>query len=91
MTPQQPKGEQKSADAKVAMARRLLEESMVAHGQGDGVKGEKYKAILKAITALVTGFGKSEDEAQSIMPAEMKTALLAPGGEPGPAPAAKAA
>jgi hypothetical protein len=84
MTPQQPKGEQKSGDAKVHMARRLLEESLVAYGADP--KSEKYKECLKCLTGLARIFGKDEEEGQSIMGAEMKNAIMAPAGEPGPAP-----
>lgn len=76
MTPQEPEGEQASADAGVAVALRMLEHSLVAHGS----KSEKGKALTRAISTLVHAFGKDEDQAQQIMPAELKTALMAPAG-----------
>lgn len=76
LTPQQPKGEQASADASVQVALRMLEHSLAAHGS----KTEKGQAIMKAIVALTKGFGHDEEKAQAIMPAEIKTALMAPGG-----------
>lgn len=82
MTPQQPKGEQASADASVQVAIRMLEHSLVAHGS----HSEKGKAIMTSLTHLAKAFGKDEDKAQEIMPAEVKTALMAPSGPPGGGP-----
>jgi ATP-dependent Clp protease adapter protein ClpS len=84
MTPQEPKGEQASADAGVQVAIRMLEHSLVAHG----ATTDKGKALNRVIGILAKAFGKTEDEAQQIMPAELKSALMAPGGEPGPVGAA---
>jgi hypothetical protein len=82
MTPQEPQGEQASADAGVQVAIRMLEHSLVAHG----ATSKKGKALTKAITSLAAEFGKDEDAAQAIMPAELKTALMAPPGGGGGAP-----
>lgn len=82
LTPEEPKGEQASADAGVMVALRMLERSLVAHGSHSA----KGKAINKAITSLVTAFGKDEDNSMAIMPAEVKTALMAPAGDPGGGP-----
>jgi hypothetical protein len=82
MTPQQPKGEQASADAGVMIALRLLERAMVAHG----AESKKGGAINRAIQTLVREFGRDEDKSLEIMPAEVKTALMAPAGEPGGGP-----
>jgi hypothetical protein len=79
MTPQEPKGEQASTDAGVQVSIRMLERSLVAHGSTT----EKGKAIQKALLALTKAFGHDEDKAQAIMPAEVKTALMGPGGEMG--------
>jgi hypothetical protein len=79
MTPQKPKGEQASADSQVAVARRLLEHALVAHGSHT----PKGQCINKILGMLAKDFGKTEDQAESIMPAELKTALMAPAGEPG--------
>lgn len=91
MTPQENKGEQASADAGVQVAIRMLEHSLVAHGS----TSEKGKVLTRCLASLARAFGRDEDQAQSIMPAELKTALLAPAGEPGPGgggqPAAAAA
>lgn len=84
MTPQEPKGEQASADAGVQVAIRMLEHSLVAHG----ATSEKGKALTKCISTLARAFGKDEDQAQAIMPAELKSALMGPPGEPGPVGAA---
>jgi hypothetical protein len=81
MTPQQPKGEEASAHAKIQVAIRLLEEQLVALGS----TSKSGKAVMKALHTLASEFGQSEDKAQAIMPAELKSALLAPaGGEAGP-------
>lgn len=79
MTPQQPKGEQASADAGVMIAIRLLERAVVAHGS----ESKKGRSISRAIQTLVHEFGREEDQSLEIMPAEVKTALMAPAGEPG--------
>jgi hypothetical protein len=84
MTPQEPKGEQASASAAVQVARRMLEHSLVAYG-ADSKEG---KAIMKAIHAITGAFAMKEDEGNQLMPAELKTALTAPAGEPGPIGAA---
>lgn len=82
MTPQEPKGEQVSADAGVQIAIRLLEHSLVAHGS----TSDKGAVIAKVLPMLAKAFGKSEDQAQAIMPAELKSALMSPAGEAGAAP-----
>jgi hypothetical protein len=82
MTPQEPKGEQASADAGVMIAIRLLERALVAHGS----KSEKGQAIHGCIGKLTKAFSADEDQSLSIMPAEVKTALMAPSGEPGGGP-----
>ena len=81
-TPQEPKGEQATADAGVQVAIRLLERAMVAHGSGSAKGG----AIQRAIAAITKVFKTDEDQAQEIMPAEVKTALMAPSGPPGGGP-----
>jgi hypothetical protein len=83
MTPQQPKGEQASAEAGIQVARRLLERALVAHGSHT----PKGAAIMKALTGLAGAFGKDEDKSTAIMPSEIKSALMQPAGQPGPAPA----
>jgi len=82
MTPQEPKGEQASADAGVMVAIRLLERVQAVHGS----ESKKGGAAQKALLILVKAFGKTEDESLDLMPAEVKTALMAPAGEPGGAP-----
>lgn len=83
LTPQKPKGQQAGAGAQVNVARKLLEQSLVAFGSDS----EEGKAVLKAIHALAKGFARDEEQSQSLMPAELKSALLAGGPQgPGPAP-----
>jgi hypothetical protein len=81
-TPQQPKGEQASADAGVQVALRMLERALVAHGSGSA----KGKVIQKAIASITKEFGDKEEQSTDIMPAEVKTALMAPSGPPGGGP-----
>jgi hypothetical protein len=85
MTPQEPKGDQAAADAEIQVAIRMLEHALVAHGSGT----PKGKAIMHALSGLAKAFGKDEEHAQEIMPAELQTALMAPGGggDSGGAPA----
>jgi hypothetical protein len=82
MTPQVPQGEQASADAGVAVAIRLLERALVAHGSTT----DKGKKLAQALSTLVKGFGQSEDESNEIMPAEIRTALMGPAGDAGGGP-----
>lgn len=79
MTPQEPKGEQASADAGVMIAVRLLERAVVAHGS----ESKKGQALSKVVASLVKVMGREEERSLEIMPAEIKTALMAPAGEPG--------
>jgi hypothetical protein len=81
-TPQQPKGEQASADAGVQVALRLLERAMVAHGSGS----PKGKALQKCIATITKEYGAEEEKSQSLMPNEVKTALMGPSGSAGGGP-----
>ena len=79
LTPQANRGDQASADAKVQMAMRLLEDAMLAYG----ASSSKGRETLRALAALVKGHGREEDRAQAIMPAELKSALMANAAPPG--------
>ena len=87
MTPQEPKGEQASSDAKIIMIRRIAEQALSAYQKDH----EKYKALLSVITTLTKAFKIGEDKAEQIVPAEVKTMLMGPSGDanPSPGPAAK--
>jgi hypothetical protein len=82
MTPQKPKGQQAGASAAVNVARKLLEQSLVSFGSDS----EEGAAVLKAIHALAKGFARDEENSQSLMPAELKSALLAGGPMTPPGP-----
>ena len=85
MAPQAPRGDQASADSKMQVALRIMEDALVAY-RSSTTKG---KAIMRAISALVKEFGGEEENAQRVMPAELKSALMdnAPGpGAPPPPP-----
>lgn len=64
------------------VALRIMEDSLVAH-RSNSPKG---RAIMKAISALTKEFGRDEDAAQKVLPAELKSALMdqAPGAAPPP-------
>jgi hypothetical protein len=85
MAPQAPRGDQASADAKVQVALRILEDGLVAYRSGTS----KGRAIMRALSALTREFGGDEDNAQRVMPAELKSALMdnqpAPPSAPPPA------
>lgn len=66
----------------VQVALKLLEQSLVPFGSGSQEGG----AIMKAISALTKAFGKDEEKSKELMPAELKQALMGPGGAP-PQPA----
>jgi hypothetical protein len=61
------------------MAMRLLEDAMLAYG----ASSSKGRETLRALAALVKGHGRDEDRAQAIMPAELKSALMANAAPPG--------
>lgn len=84
MTPQEPKGEEASADAGIAVARRILEHALLAYGSSS----ERGRACTEILTKIARHWGRTEEQAESIMPAELKSALMSPGGEPGQAPTA---
>lgn len=88
MTPQEPKGEQAGANAQVQVCQRLLEKAMQVY-PSDTPQG---KAILECLLKLNKAFGKGQDKAEAVMPAELKAALMGPGGEDagGGAPSAAA-
>lgn len=66
------------------IALRIMEDALVAH-RSNTAKG---RSIMKAISALTKEFGRDEDQAQRVMPAELKSALMdnspAPGSPPPP-------
>ena len=82
LTPQKPKGQQAGAAAQVNVARKLLEQSLVSFGSDS----EEGAAVLKAIHALAKGFAKDEESSQALMPAELKSALMAGGPMQSPGP-----
>ena len=85
MAPQAPRGDQASADSKVQVALRIMEDALVAYRSSTS----KGRAIMRALSALVKEFGGEEDNAQRVMPAELKSALMdnSPGaGAPPPPP-----
>jgi hypothetical protein len=89
MTPQAPRGDEASADAKVQLAIRALEEAAFVYG-ADTAKG---RHIYKVIGAIVKDHGRTEEHAQAITPAEMKSVMMAntpppPSGPPPGAPGA---
>ncbi len=81
-TPQEPRGQQAGAKVSVQVALKLLEQSLVPFGSGSQEGG----AIMKAITALTKAFGRDEEKSKELMPAELKQALMGPGGAPGAPP-----
>lgn len=85
LTPQASRGDDAQAEAQVQVALRILETALVKMGSTTA----RGKAIMKGITALVKEFGRDEDRAQQILPAELKSAMLdnsAPPGSPPPPP-----
>lgn len=85
LTPEDNKGEKASAAAGVQIARRMLEHALVAFGS----ETPQGKACHECIGKLAKAFAMSEDQSESIMPAELKSALMAPsagGGGPAEGP-----
>jgi hypothetical protein len=61
----------------------MLEHALAAYLQSEGGGTSKEaKGIMSALKSLAGAFGKNEEESQQIMPAELKTALMAPSGPP---------
>lgn len=89
MAPQAPRGDQASADAKIQVALRILEDSLMAYRSTT----PRGKSIMRALSALTREFGRDEDQAQRLVPAELKSALMdntAGAGSPPPPPGAGA-
>lgn len=82
MSPQAAMGDEGSADSQIQIAMRILEEALPKYGHGS----DKGRAVLKMIQAGTRAFGRGEDRANQILPAELKSALMGagPGGAPGP-------
>lgn len=67
-TSQQPnEGEKMQAHAKVQMAMKLLEQSIMAFGSSS----EEGKSVLRSLTALGHKFGKGEDKGSDLIPSEI--------------------
>ena len=71
LTPQPQAGKQMSAKIKVQVALHAL---MLAAREA-GPLSEDGKVIFEAIQKLIKQFGKTEDEARPLVPAEMRAAL----------------
>lgn len=85
MTPQKPAGNQASAKAKVMVAQKVLQGAMAEMD----LNTAEGKAVLEILAKMTKAFGKSEEDSQQIMPAELMQALqpaAGPGAAPGGAP-----
>lgn len=85
MTPQKAAGNQASAKAKVMVAQKVLQ-GAIAEMDLNTPDG---KAVLEILAKITKAFGKSEEDSQQIMPAELMQALqpaAGPGAAPGGAP-----
>lgn len=78
MSPQTPRGDEAQADSQIQIAMRILEQALTKY-RATSAKG---KAVLRMIQAGVREFGRDEEHAQAILPAELKSALLDGGGAP---------
>lgn len=86
-TPQANRGQQAAADAKVQMAFRFLEDAAFAYPGNSPRK----RVLLKMLHDGLREFGRNEDRAQAIMPAEIKSALMSDTAGPAPPPPTGAA
>lgn len=66
-TPQPNEGEQQAAAVDISMAMDLMEKSLSSYG----TESEQGQAIHKALGALVKSFGKKNDKAKELVPAEL--------------------
>lgn len=85
MAPQAPRGDQASANAKIQVAIRTLEDAFGVYRSNT----PQGRALMKAMSALTKEFGGEEEIAQRPMAAELKAALMdqsAGGGPPGAPP-----
>lgn len=86
MAPQSPRGDQASADAKIQVAIRTLEDAFSVYRSHT----KQGRALMKAMSALTREFGPNEEISQRPMAAELKAALMdqspAAGAGAGPPP-----
>ena len=80
-TPQKPEGKIAAGKVKVQVAIHALQLAM----QDVGISTEHGQAILKALATLTKQYGKSEEESQQMMPAEIMQVMQKQSG-PGAAP-----
>jgi hypothetical protein len=82
MTPQKAAGQHASAKAKVMIAQKVLQGAMAEMD----LNTPEGKGVLEILAKMAKVFGKSEEDAQQIMPAELMQALqpaAGPGAPPG--------
>ena len=72
-TPQKNEGEQASATSKVALALKLLEQSLPPFG----AESKEGGVIMKAVESLTSAFGMKLEEGQKLIPAELKMLMEA--------------
>lgn len=87
MAPQAARGNQASADAKIQVAIRTLEDAFQIYRSHT----KQGRALMKAMSALTREFGPNEELSQRPMAAELKAALMdqsptGGGGAPPPTP-----
>lgn len=85
MTPQKAAGAHASAKAKVMVAQKVLQAAMAEMD----LNTPEGKGVLELLAKISKVFGKSEEDSQQIMPAELMQALQ-PAAGPGAAPQAGA-
>lgn len=83
MAPQAARGDQASADSKIQVCIRTLEDAFGVYRSHT----PEGRACMKAIQALTKQFGGTEETAQKPMAAEIKAALMDQGGGAGAPPA----
>lgn len=70
-TPQQNEGAQAQANVNITMALDLLEKALPAYGS----ESDEGGAILKALSMLTKRFGQKRDQAQGLIPSELRSLM----------------
>jgi hypothetical protein len=87
LTPQANRGEQASALADVMMGLRLIQSAVSKFP----FESKEAKAMMKILSTGASAFGRAEDNANAILPAEIGARLQSSAAGAGPPPAPPAA
>lgn len=81
MSPQAPLGDETQADAQVQVAVSILQRAYIKYP----FKSSKARTLMKMLNDATKEWGREEESSQRILPAELKSAMLADQSTPPPA------